>query len=70
MIETDKQQEKRRGITPRLTPNTPHLPKNPYGKTSYVVGAFGDRGRLERRDGRILRHCGKERGQRKSEKDD
>ena len=35
-----------------------------------VVGAFGDRGRLERRDGRILRHCGKERGQRKSEKDD
>ena len=32
-IETDKQQEKRRGITPRLTPNTLHLPKNPYGKT-------------------------------------
>ena len=40
MIETDKQQEKRRGITPRLTPNTPHLPKNPYGKTSYPCGFF------------------------------
>ena len=36
MIETNKQQEKRRGITPRLTPNTPHLPKNPYGKSGYT----------------------------------
>ena len=33
MTKTNKQQEKRRGITPRLTPNTPHLPKNPYGKS-------------------------------------
>lgn len=28
-IEPDKQQEKRRGITPRLTLNTPHLPTIP-----------------------------------------
>ncbi len=31
MIETDKQQEKRRGITPRLTLNPAHLTKIPYG---------------------------------------
>ena len=35
MIETDKQQGKRRGITPRLTLNTPYLLKNSYGKTNY-----------------------------------
>lgn len=37
MSEADKQQEKRRGITPRLTPKTPHLQKNPYGKTGYAT---------------------------------
>ena len=31
MIEADKQQEKRRGITPRLTLNIASLPKIPYG---------------------------------------
>ena len=40
MTKTNKQQEKRRGITPRLTPNTPHVPKNPYGKTSYLLGSY------------------------------
>ena len=37
MIETDKQQEKRRGITPRLTLNLAPLPKIPYGNCGNIV---------------------------------
>ena len=37
MIETDKQQEKRRGITPRLTLTLAPLPKIPYGNCGNIV---------------------------------
>ena len=45
MIETDKQQEKRRGFTPRLILNLAPLPEIPYGnygnRSAFVlVGAF------------------------------
>ena len=38
--------------------------------TVYVVGAFGNRRRMEYRDGRILCDCTEERGKRKGEKND
>jgi len=40
MIETDKQQEKRRGITPRLTLNLAPLPKIPYGNCGNPRGFY------------------------------
>ena len=40
MIEIDKQQEKRRGFTPRLILNLAPLPKIPYGKCGKPAGRF------------------------------
>ncbi len=40
MIETDKQQEKRRGFAPRLTLNLAPLPEIPYGNCGNNLSLF------------------------------